>query len=69
MDIWLQSSNVSVENNIAVSCSGDAYKVFSDDASMPATHRFKIPKANILNPEIAGVDDFHLYCCSSTSKI
>ena len=54
---WLQSSNVSVENNIAVSCSGDAYKVFSDDASMPATHRFKIPKANILNPEIAGVDD------------
>jgi len=54
---WLQSSNVACENNIAISCSGDAYKVFSDDASMPLTHRFKIPKANILNPIIAGADD------------
>jgi PKD repeat protein len=54
---WLQSSNVSTENNIVISCAGDAYKVFSDDASMPESHRFKIPKGNILNPEIAGTDD------------
>jgi len=54
---WIQSSNVAYENNIAISCSGDAYKVFSDDASMPAEGRHKIPKANILNPSIAGVDD------------
>lgn len=54
---WLQSSNVSYENNISTSCIGDAYKVFSDDASLPATKRFKIPKENILHPEIAGEDD------------
>lgn len=54
---WIQSSNVSYANNIAISCAGDAYKVFSDDASMPPEGRHKIPRINILNPEIAGVDD------------
>ncbi|MFI5172482.1 MAG: G8 domain-containing protein, partial [Chitinophagales bacterium] len=54
---WIQSSNVSYENNIATSCAGDAYKVFSDDAAMPAVRRIKIPAANILNPVITGTDD------------
>ena len=54
---WLQGVNVSYESDIAVSCSGDAYKIFSDDASMPAEHQLKIPKANILNPIICGIDD------------
>ncbi len=54
---WIQSSNVSFENNIVTSSAGDAYKVFSDDASMPDARRLKIPAANILNPVIAGADD------------
>ena len=54
---WIQSSNVGYENNIVTSSAGDAYKVFSDDASMPAEYRVKIPKENILNPIIAGADD------------
>lgn len=54
---WMQGSNVSYDSDIAVSCSGDAYKLFSDDASMPAAHQLKIPKANILNPVICGADD------------
>ena len=54
---WIQSSNVSYEDNIATSCAGDAYKVFSDDGSLPAEHRIKIPKTNILNSVIAGTDD------------
>ena len=52
-----QQFNVSYEDNIATSCAGDAYKVFSDDGSLPAEHRIKIPKTNILNSVIAGTDD------------
>lgn len=54
---WIQSSNVNYENNIATSCAGDAYKIFSDDASLPDNRRLKIPEANILNPVISGIDD------------
>ncbi len=54
---WMQGANVSYESDIATSCSGDAYKIFSDDASMPPEHQLKIPKANILNPIICGIDD------------
>jgi PKD repeat protein len=54
---WIQSSNVGYENNVVTSSAGDAYKVFSDDASMPDASRIKIPKTNILNPVIAGTDD------------
>ncbi len=33
---WIQSSNVEYSDNIAASCSGDAYKIFLNDAEFTA---------------------------------
>lgn len=54
---WIQSPNLEYQNNIVTSAAGDAYRVFTDDASMPMAKRLKIPSGNIVFPDIAGTDD------------
>ncbi|MFN3939529.1 MAG: G8 domain-containing protein, partial [Chitinophagales bacterium] len=54
---WLQSPNIDYINNIAASCSGAGFAVFSDDDDLPANKRFLLPKSTLLNPVIAGTED------------
>src|SRR4029078_1925449 len=54
---WILSPNLDYENNIAASCAGDAYRVFSGDAALPEAHKLKIPVGNLAVPAIAGSND------------
>ncbi|MBC8173749.1 MAG: T9SS type A sorting domain-containing protein [Chitinophagales bacterium] len=54
---WIQSTNLTYENNIAASCAGTGMKIQPDESHFPDSRRKLIPTANILNPEIAGGDD------------
>lgn len=58
---WMQSANVVYEDNIAASCAGSAFFLFTDDDVFGnpelQIRRPLIAKTNILHPEIAGTWD------------
>lgn len=54
---WIHSHNVELDGNIATSCAGQGFNIFSDDNDLNPVKRLMTPTANVLTPSIANGSD------------
>lgn len=55
---WMQSPNIDYANNVAVSCGGSAFSLFSDDDDLPPGKRYLFPTSTLSDPSIAGGEEY-----------